>query len=107
MAIDMPMIQGGIAAYRAGSTIAPAPTETAAADRSPGASFADMVSGAARSATDTVRTADRTGQAGILGEANLQQVVEATMAMESTVKVSVAIRDSVVQSYQEILRMPV
>ena len=36
-----------------------------------------------------------------------QQVVEATLALESTVKTVVAMRDKFVEAYQEVLRMPI
>lgn len=104
MAIDPLSIQNGITAYRAGKSMSGADTGGA---ENAGRSFSDMVSNAASDAMETVRAADATGQAGLTGKANLQQVVEATMAMESTVKVTVALRDQVVTAYQEILRMPV
>ena len=68
--------------------------------------FEQMIRRAASEAAETVRAGDATAAAGLTGNAGLQQVVEATMAMESTVKVSVAVRDKLVEAYQEILRMP-
>lgn len=70
-------------------------------------SFAQMVSNTAAGAVDTVRTGDATAIQGLTGQAGLQQVVEATMAMESTVRVSVAVRDKLVEAYREIMRMPI
>lgn len=70
-------------------------------------SFSDLVAKSASSAVDTVRQGDATALAGLAGQAGLQQVVEATMAMESTVQVSVALRDKFVEAYQEIIRMPI
>lgn len=69
--------------------------------------FAQMVANAASDAVQTVRRGDATALAGLQDRADLQQVVEATMAMESTVRVSVALRDKLVEAYQEILRMPI
>lgn len=69
--------------------------------------FAEMLQKAAADAVETVRTGDATATAGLTGQAGIQQVVEATMAMESTVKVSVAMRDKLVEAYQEILRMSI
>jgi flagellar hook-basal body complex protein FliE len=54
-----------------------------------------------------VRRGDEVGTQGLTGEASIQQVVEATMDMESTVRVSVAVRDKIVEAYQEIMRMPI
>ena len=70
-------------------------------------SFSQMVAEAAAGAVETVRTGDQTAIAGVSGNATVQQVVEATMAMESTVQVSVALRDKLVEAYQEVLRMPI
>jgi flagellar hook-basal body complex protein FliE len=69
--------------------------------------FSKMVSDAAAQAVDTVRTGDSTAIAALNGQAGLQQVVEATMAMESTVQVAVALRDKMVDAYQEVMRMPI
>ena len=52
-------------------------------------------------------SAEILAQAGLRGEADTQQVVEAMLAMESTVKVAVSVRDRFVEAYQEILRMPI
>jgi flagellar hook-basal body complex protein FliE len=70
-------------------------------------SFSQMVSNATTEAVHTVREGDAMAIAGLNGQAGIQQVVEATMAMESAVKVSVAVRDKLVEAYQEIMRMPV
>ncbi|MGC1504536.1 MAG: flagellar hook-basal body complex protein FliE [Sulfitobacter sp.] len=71
------------------------------------ADFSTMMSRAAAQAVETVRTGDQMAIAGLNGQAGLQQVVEATMAMESTVQVSVALRDKLVEAYQDIMRMPI
>ena len=92
------------AAYAKGSKNAP--TETLA-PKPEGKDFSEMVSDAAAQAIDTVRTGDSTAIAALNGQAGLQQVVEATMAMESTVQVAVALRDKMVDAYQEVMRMPI
>ncbi|GAA6176180.1 flagellar hook-basal body complex protein FliE [Sulfitobacter pacificus] len=85
-----------------------ADTKPATNDVNPAtADFSTMVSKAAAQAVDTVRTGDQMAIAGLNGQAGLQQVVEATMAMESTVQVSVALRDKLVEAYQDIMRMPI
>lgn len=72
-----------------------------------GQSFGAMVEDVAKQAVDTVRTGDQVASAGLTGQADMQAVVEATMAMDSTVRVSVALRDKMVEAYQEIMRMPI
>ncbi|UTH46544.1 flagellar hook-basal body complex protein FliE [Loktanella salsilacus] len=79
----------------------------AATEGSSPTSFSNMVRSASENAIDTMRAGEQTAQAGLRGEADTQQVVEAMMAMESTVKVAVSVRDRFVEAYQEILRMPI
>jgi len=69
--------------------------------------FQDMVTNAAEHAVKTIRDGDAIAKAGLEGKVGIQEVVEATMAMESTLKVSVALRDKLVDAYHEILRMPI
>jgi flagellar hook-basal body complex protein FliE len=91
------------AAYSKASENKPKTAEVAPAN----ADFSSMVANAASQAVETVRTGDSMAIAGLTGQAGLQQVVEATMAMESTVQVSVALRDKLVEAYQDIMRMPI
>ncbi|MGR3756832.1 MAG: flagellar hook-basal body complex protein FliE [Tranquillimonas sp.] len=70
-------------------------------------SFAEALRNAAADAVETVRGADATARQGMRGQADTQSVVEATIALESTVKIAVSMRDKFVQAYQEVLRMPI
>jgi len=69
--------------------------------------FTTMVRNATQASLETVRSGEATAEAALRGEADTQQVVEAMLAMESTVKVAVSVRDRFVEAYQEILRMPI
>jgi flagellar hook-basal body complex protein FliE len=62
---------------------------------------------AAADFTETMRVGEETVQAGLAGRADPQAVVEALAATELAVQTAVAVRDRVVEAYQEILRMPV
>ena len=62
-----------------------------------GGSFSDVLARTAAETVNTVRQGDRAALAGLTGSLPVQQVVEATMAMESAVQVTVAIRDRVVE----------
>jgi flagellar hook-basal body complex protein FliE len=62
---------------------------------------------AAADFTETMRLGEETVQAGLAGRADPQAVVEALAATELAVQTAVAVRDRVVEAYQEILRMPV
>jgi flagellar hook-basal body complex protein FliE len=55
----------------------------------------------------TLRAGEETVKAGLAGRADPQAVVEALAATELAVQTAVAVRDRVVEAYQEILRMPV
>jgi flagellar hook-basal body complex protein FliE len=55
----------------------------------------------------TLRQGEETAKAGLAGRADPQAVVEALAATELAVQTAIAVRDKVVEAYQEILRMPV
>lgn len=94
------------AAYGKSKDLSSAGAASAGTDIAQAPDFGQMVRNAAADAVSTVREGDATATAGLQGKAGLQQVVEATMAMESTVKVSVAVRDKLVNAYNEIMQMP-
>ena len=95
------------AAYGKSKDLASDKPAGAMADQGQTPDFAQMLRNTASEAVSTVREGDATAAAGLTGEAGLQQVVEATMAMESTVKMSVAVRDKLVEAYQEVMRMQI
>ena len=72
-----------------------------------GESFGDFMQDMATSAVDTMRQSEAVSTAGVKGKASAQQVVEAVMAAETTLQTVIAVRDKMVQAYQEIMRMPV
>lgn len=70
-------------------------------------SFTELLEQTARESVQTIRAGDQAAIAGLQGTMPMQKVVEATMEMESALKVTVALRDRVVEAYQEIMRMSV
>lgn len=70
-------------------------------------SFSEILQTAATEAISNVQETEAVMQAGLQGTVNTQQIVEATMALESSVTVAVSVRDKFVAAYQEILRMPI
>ena len=78
-----------------------------ATGREAGPSFAELVGNAATQAIETTREGEQMSVKGALGTADLTDVVAAVSAAEVTVQAVVAVRDKVVQAYQEILRMPI
>ena len=75
--------------------------------RSGSQDFAGMVKNAAESAVKTLQQGEAASVLGIAGKADLSQVVTAVANAEVTLQAAVAVRDRVVQSYLEILRMPI
>lgn len=91
---------GRIAQNAAASGVAPSGA-TSLADF--GRVFADV----AGEGMETLRRAEAASIAGLNNEASVQQVVEAVMAAERTLQTAIAMRDKVVQAYQEISRMAI
>lgn len=109
--ISTPIAGAGAAAYKAGRTLPAAPVTPAApaSETSAGAEggFGGMVRESLQTAAQTLREGEAIGRKGLTGQADVQTVVEATMAMEQTVQTVTAVRDKMVSAYQEIVRMPV
>jgi flagellar hook-basal body complex protein FliE len=57
--------------------------------------------------TDRLVRHETTARAAIMGQADPHALVEALAATQSAVETVSAVRDRVVEAYQEILRMPV
>lgn len=56
---------------------------------------------------DQVRAAEETAKTAMTGDADPHALVQALAQSELAVETVVAVRDKVVEAYQEILRMPV
>ena len=77
-------------------------------DESQKSSFADLVSGALREAADTERKTDALKMESLTtGKVELSDLVTAVTNAELTLNTVVAVRDRVINAYQEILRMPI
>ncbi|WP_212522783.1 flagellar hook-basal body complex protein FliE [Actibacterium sp. MT2.3-13A] len=95
-------------AYRSSQDLRADSAETAGdAAQAGGASFSEMLREASVNALHEARAADAMVQAGLQGEVNTQQVVQAALELESTVKLAVSVRDKFVAAYQEVMRMPI
>ncbi|MGY9048814.1 hypothetical protein P775_15405 [Puniceibacterium antarcticum] len=69
----------------------------------PGASFGQIVTDFAQ----TLRTGEDLAKTTMMGDADPHALVEALAQSELAVETVVAVRNKVVEAYQEILRMPV
>ncbi len=75
--------------------------------RPAGPSFAELLGGMAGDAVSAVKQGERVSIQSLSNEAGLFDIVTAVSNAEITLETVVALRDRVVQAYQEILRMPI
>ena len=69
--------------------------------------FASMVTDSLKQAVQSGRQAEELSLKQISGEADLKDVVTAVANAENTLETVIAVRDKVLSTYQEILRMPI
>jgi flagellar hook-basal body complex protein FliE len=99
-AVSGPALQA-LQAYRAtqnGSGPGTPPTATG---------FGDMVQSALKGVVDQGHAAEQQSQAAISGHGDLMDVVSAVSKAELSLQTTIAVRDRVVQAYQDIMRMPI
>ncbi len=84
-------------------------------DRLPGAGerqndqadFAESLREATTQAIDTLRQGEAQSLEAAVGTADINEVVTAVSKAELTLQTVVALRDRVIQAYQDIIRMPI
>jgi flagellar hook-basal body complex protein FliE len=74
---------------------------------SSGPSFGQVLKDVVSSVVDAGRKSDVQSQAAAAGKANLVDVVTAVSEAEVAVQTLVSVRDRVIQSYEEMMRMPI
>ena len=72
-----------------------------------GGGFADALKGAINEGVESLNQAERVSRAAAAGKADVNEVITAVSEAELTLQTVVALRDRVIQAYQEILRMPI
>ena len=72
-----------------------------------GPSFGDYIKQAAVESIETMHQGEKASADAVIGKASLTDVVEAVTAAELTLQTVVALRDRMLQSYQDIMRMPI
>ena len=72
-----------------------------------GAGFGDALARAMQSVADSGHKADAESMKAIAGQGNLTEVATAVTRAELSMQTALAIRDKVVQSYQDITRMQI
>src|SRR5690349_11645966 len=69
--------------------------------------FADMLSSVMGDMTQTTRAAETQMTSAVQGQGSLIDVVTAVSSAEASLETVMAVRDQVIQAYQEIMRMPI
>jgi flagellar hook-basal body complex protein FliE len=72
-----------------------------------GTGFSDLLKNAVEGAINTEKQGEAASMAGVAGKADINSVVAAVTNAEMTLQTVVAVRDKVVQAYQQILQMPI
>jgi flagellar hook-basal body complex protein FliE len=72
-----------------------------------GSGFGNMLQRALQGVVDSGHQADAQAMQGIAGHANLTEVVTAVSKAQLALQTTTAVRDRVVQAYQEIMRMSI
>jgi flagellar hook-basal body complex protein FliE len=73
----------------------------------PSGGFGDMLKTAINSLNQTAKASDAQTQAMAAGKANIVDVVTAVAETEVAIDALVSVRDRVIQSYEEIMKMPI
>ena len=72
-----------------------------------GTSFADLVAQAAQGAVEVGCKGEQISMQAVANQADLNEIVTAVTNAGVTLQTVVAIRDRVIQAYQDIIRMPI
>jgi flagellar hook-basal body complex protein FliE len=84
---------------------ATAPGKTSGDDG--GVSFGALLKQSTQSAIDAQYTSEKVAAKAVLGKADMTEVLQAVNDAEIALNTALAIRDRLVQSYQEIMRTPI
>ena len=71
-----------------------------------GASFGDVLKSSLSSAIDAQHKSEQVSAAAVTGQANMTDVLQAVNDAEIALNTVLAIRDKVVQAYEQIMRTP-
>ncbi len=96
-----------LAAARAYSAIQGTEMPTAPVSGAQPSGFADMLTSVMGDMTQSSRAAETQMASAVQGQGSLIDVVTAVSSAEASLETVMAVRDQVIQAYQEIMRMPI
>ena len=94
-------------AYAQAAQAAPASAVPNVAGADGGPSFQELVNNAMTDLSQSTRAAETQMAAHAQGKAELVDVVTSVASAEASLETVMAVRDQVIQAYQEIMRMPI
>ena len=97
----------GLAETQTAASPLSAANRTGAVAPSAESDFGGFLDKSISQAVETLKESERVSLAAVSGKASAQEVVRSVLAAEMTVQSVVAIRDKMVQAYQEIMRIAV
>ena len=90
-----------------GAGLSPTSTGSAQGPLAGSKDFLSLVKDAAQDAIKTGQKGEAMSIAGVAGKADLMDVVQAVGNAEVTLQTVVAVRDKMINAYQELIRMPI
>jgi flagellar hook-basal body complex protein FliE len=105
-AISSTAISAGQAASRATETQAISPAATTAVQSTDDVGFESVMKQVTSDAIGTLKESEA-ASISMQGKESTRRVVEALMSAEQALQTAVAVRDKVVQAYQEVVRMSI
>ena len=106
-AISSTAVTAGQAAARATETQAVAPATPGAVQSTDDLGFESVTKQVTTDAIGTLKAGEAASISAIQGKESTRKVVEALMSAEQALQTAVAVRDKVVQAYQEVVRMSI
>ncbi|MGL9621798.1 flagellar hook-basal body complex protein FliE [Bradyrhizobium sp. U531] len=106
-AISSTAVSAGQLATRATETQAISPAATAAVQTTDDVGFESVMKQVTSDAIGTLKAGEAASISAMQGKESTRKVVEALMSAEQALQTAVAVRDKVVQAYQEVVRMSI
>jgi len=106
-AISSTAVSAGQAASRATEAQAIAPTAPTAIQSTDDVGFEAVMKQVTTDAIGTLKAGEAASISAMQGKESTRKVVEALMSAEQALQTAVAVRDKVVQAYQEVVRMSI
>jgi flagellar hook-basal body complex protein FliE len=106
-AISSTAINAGQAASRITETQTIAPSATSPVQAGDDVGFDSVMKQVTTDAIGTLKAGEAASISAMQGKESTRKVVEALMSAEQALQTAVAVRDKVVQAYQEVVRMSI